>query len=84
MRKNDIEELKKWEKKGVTLSTIQSFKGLENTIVILFGFKDIISEFSQKLLYIGISRAKQRLYLVVNKALEEDYKKLIKSNINLI
>lgn len=84
VRKNDIEELKKWEKKGVTLSTIQSFKGLENTIVILFGFKDIISEFSQKLLYIGISRAKQRLYLVVNKALEEDYKKLIKSNINLI
>jgi len=84
VNKGDVVLFPKWKKKGVIFSTIHSFKGLENTIVILFGFKNILTDSSQKLLYIGISRAKQRLYLVLDTSLKKDYAQLIKKNIKLI
>jgi len=84
VNKSDVVLFPKWKKKGVIFSTIHSFKGLENTIIILFGFKNILTDASQKLLYIGISRAKQRLYLVLDVSLKTDYEQLIKKNIKLI
>lgn len=67
-------------KKGVQISTIQGFKGLENTIIILFDFDEITSEEMQRLLYVGISRARQELYLVLDKSHEESVNKLIQKN----
>jgi hypothetical protein len=67
--------------KEINFQTIQAFKGMESAVIILFGFQDITSEDSQRLLYIGISRAKLRLYLILNKKLESDYSKLIISNV---
>jgi Cdc6-like AAA superfamily ATPase len=66
---------------GLTFSTIHSFKGLENTVIIIFGFEEITSKESQRLLYVGISRARQRLYLVLNDELRQDYQKIISENI---
>lgn len=66
---------------GLTFSTIHSFKGLENIVIIIFGFDEIISQESQRLLYVGISRARQRLYLVLNDDLEQNYQNLISKNI---
>lgn len=74
-------KLSSWMNMGLTFSTIQSFKGLENTFIILFDFDQISSDEFQRLLYIGISRAKQKLYLVLNSDLQEDYRKLIAKNI---
>jgi len=68
--------------KGMHISTIQAYKGLENTVVILYDFDEISSADSQKLLYVGISRARQKLYLVLNKSLENSYKELVSSNLN--
>lgn len=65
---------------GLTFSTIHSYKGLENTIVIVLGFEEISSTDAQRLLYIGISRAKQKLYIILNKELEEIYKEQIRKN----
>ncbi|MBT6053387.1 MAG: ATP-binding domain-containing protein [Candidatus Scalindua sp.] len=66
---------------GLTFSTIHSFKGLENTIIIILGFEEITSEESKRLLYVGISRARQKLYLILNEELKHDYQKIIDKNI---
>jgi hypothetical protein len=75
-------EIKHWISQGLTFSTIHSFKGLENSYILLFDFDEISSVDSQRLLYIGISRAKQKLYLILNNNLEEDYHKLLSKNLN--
>lgn len=69
---------------GLSFHTIHSFKGLENTFIILFDFDEISSEEMQRLLYVGISRAKQKLYLILENNLQEEYQKLIAKNINKI
>lgn len=85
-RKEDLEDcllspfIKTSVGQGLRISTIQSFKGLESSIIILFGFKDLRNEYTQRLLYIGISRAKQKLFLVFEKNLEQEYQKLIQEN----
>ncbi len=66
--------------KGLTTSTIQAYKGLENVIIILFDVDDVASEQMQRLLYVGISRAKQELYLILDKSLEASVSKLIQQN----
>lgn len=48
----------------VLIDTIQRFKGLESTIVILWGLDSIDLNRSQELLYVGMSRAKSLLVLV--------------------
>jgi hypothetical protein len=79
---SDSTKITSWLSQGLIFSTIHSFKGLENTFIILFDFDEISSIESQRLLYIGISRAKQKLYLILNNVLEDDYKRLISKNIN--
>lgn len=78
------DKINKWFSQGLTFNTIQAFKGLENTFIILFDFDEISSVESQRLLYIGISRAKQKLYLILNSDLEADYQKLVAKNISKI
>jgi hypothetical protein len=65
---------------GLRICTIQAFKGLENTIIILFDFDDVSSLQMQRLLYVGISRARQELYLVLDKSQEAAVSKLITEN----
>ncbi len=59
-------------KKGINISTIHKVKGEEYEVVIAFGFlEDIVPHFksknrteeSKKILYVAISRAKQRIYI---------------------
>lgn len=68
------------KKKGLQISTIHSYKGLENVVVFLYDFPEISSEESKRLLYIGISRATQQLNIILNQDLEQSYQKLISSN----
>lgn len=67
-------------KKGVQHSTIHGFKGLENSIIVLYDFDDISSVRMQRLLYVGISRATQELYIVLEKKLEAAVIKLVQEN----
>ena len=76
----DFKPILEFINKGVQTSTVQGYKGLENTIIILFDFDDITSEQTQRLLYVGISRAKQELYIVLDKSNEEAVNKLIQKN----
>ena len=67
-------------KDDLKFSTIQSYKGLENSIIILLDFDEISSEHMQKLLYIGVSRAKQELYVLLDQSLKESATRLIAEN----
>ncbi|MCX2476086.1 NERD domain-containing protein [Pedobacter sp. MC2016-05] len=60
--------------------TIQSFKGLENAVVILTGFDQLLTDEAQRLLYVGISRAKLRLYLIFDKHLKRQFSSLVSAN----
>ncbi|WP_405399292.1 NERD domain-containing protein [Maribacter sp. Asnod2-G09] len=67
-------------RKGLKSSTIQGYKGMENTIIILYDFDEVSSSQMQRLLYVGISRARQELYFVLDRDLKESISKLIELN----
>jgi superfamily I DNA/RNA helicase len=69
---------------GLEATTIHSYKGLENVVVILFGFNGIQTEKAQRLFYVGVSRATQRLYLVLDNSLEHDYQQIVRDNLSKI
>ena len=78
------DEIKNWVEKGLVFSTIQSYKGLQNSFVIATEFKELESDHSTSLLYIAISRAKLKFYLVLDKGLENSYNQLLAMRINQI
>lgn len=61
----------------ITFATIHSFKGLENSIIVLTDTEDLLSDGSRSLLYVGMSRAKQRLYMILPEHLRQQYQSLL-------
>lgn len=59
---------------SITFSTIQAFKGLENTVIIL---TDIDSFSSDKLMYVGLSRARAGLFVLESAAAKREYDDLL-------
>ena len=57
----------------ITFSTIHSFKGLENTVIIL---ADIETFSDYKLMYVAFSRAKSGLYVLETQEANDEYIKL--------
>lgn len=58
----------------VTFSTIQGYKGLENTVIIL---TDIETFHQEKLMYVALSRARSGLYILESDAASEEYQELL-------
>lgn len=58
--------------------TIQSFKGLENDFIFLVGFESLKTKEQNQLLYIGISRASYKLYMIFDTDLKSEYIELRK------
>jgi hypothetical protein len=61
------------DSQGITYSTIQGFKGLENTIIML---TDIQTYNKPDLMYVAMSRARSALYIFETKAAEKYRNKL--------
>lgn len=78
----DSEFIFEQKKKGLQVSTIHSYKGLENVVVFLYDFLEISTEESKRLLYVGISRATQQLNIILNQDLEQPFQKLISTNLS--
>jgi hypothetical protein len=82
-RKNAFDDLRQREeiaalqRRGLLLSTVQAFKGLESDVVILTGFRSLLDEADQKLLYIGMSRARVKLCLILDRELESQRTQLL-------
>jgi hypothetical protein len=51
---------------GVTFSTISAFKGLENDFVIVTEVDDVTSERASALLYVGMTRARAKLFVLLS------------------
>ena len=79
---SDSEFILNQKKEGLEVSTIHSYKGLENVVIVLYNFPKINSEGSKRLMYVGISRATQQLNIILNKDLEQSYQKLISTNLS--
>ncbi len=60
---------------AVTFSTIQSFKGLENSVIIMV---DVNSYAAMNLMYVGLSRARAALYIFETKDAHNEYSDLLK------
>lgn len=60
----------------ITFSTIHSFKGLENSVIVLTDVENLTSVSARSLLYVGMSRARQRLYMLLPEKLRSAYNKL--------
>lgn len=61
-------------KNSITFSTIQAFKGLENTVIIL---TDIDTFEHDKIMYVGLSRARTALYILETEKADKERKKLL-------
>ncbi|MHB8963769.1 MAG: AAA domain-containing protein, partial [Saccharofermentanales bacterium] len=69
----DISEYHATGNDKITFCTIQSYKGLENTVIILI---DIDSFESDKLMYVALSRARSGLYIIESEAASKEYLEL--------
>jgi hypothetical protein len=62
----NVVALGKRELEQPTWSLVSGFKGLENDVVILVGVADIESPWWRSVTYVGLSRARVRLFLLIN------------------
>jgi len=67
----------------ITFSTIHGFKGLENLYVIIIDINRLNDPYFRSLLYVGMSRAKAGLYVMIDKRAESEYHDLIKRSVVL-
>lgn len=69
----DIRDYKVYGSNKITFSTVHSFKGLENSIILL---TDISSFSDSQLMYVALSRARNALYIFETNVAKEEYYKL--------
>ena len=70
IRKYRIAEYRAEGNSTITYCTIQGFKGLENTVIIL---TDIISFRNEQLMYVALSRATAGLYIIESDSASKEY-----------
>lgn len=70
-------------RQSVTFSTIQGFKGLENSFIIITDISQLRDKEYKSLLYVGMSRAKCSLYMLLSSVLKNTYKKIIKKGLKI-
>ena len=58
----------------VTFSTIHRFKGMENQVIIL---TDIMDYADSRLIYVAMSRARSKLYILENENATHEYDTLV-------
>lgn len=71
LRKAEADALGTGTLQVATWSTVPSFKGLENDIVILAGVARINNDWWRAAAYVGMSRARVRLYVLLHESLRE-------------
>jgi hypothetical protein len=70
----DIRDYRIPENASITFCTIQAYKGLENTVIILTDIEDFNSD---KLMYVGLSRARSGLYVLESEPASKEYLTLL-------
>jgi len=65
-----------------TFSTIHAFKGLENSVIIIADVEHLMDNPHRSLFYVGMSRARQRLYVVAAESARDEYYDVVKRRIH--
>lgn len=63
-------------------ATVQSYKGMESNYVVITDIEDLTSEVAKALLYVGMSRARYGLILLIAESMRNDYREILKSKLN--
>jgi superfamily I DNA/RNA helicase len=74
VKKYAINDFIPFENSGITFSTIQAFKGLENSAIII---TDVETYQHEKLMYVGLSRARSALIILETKSADTERKKML-------
>jgi hypothetical protein len=61
-----------------TYSTVSSFKGLENDVIVLVDIENLDADWWRSVVYVGMSRARAGLYLVVPSSLRPAYESCLR------
>ena len=65
----------------IGFSTIHAFKGLESSIVIITDITRLFDDRNRALLYVGMSRAKHRLSVLISDSAREEYQEAIRRSL---
>lgn len=82
-----IREIKRTSEISATQSffgfaTVQSYKGMECNYVLITDIEDLSSEAAKSLLYVGMSRARYGLILLIAESMRNQYREILKSKLN--
>lgn len=66
----------------IGFATVQSYKGMESNYVVITDIEDLTSDVAKSLLYVGMSRARYGLILLIAESRRNDYRELLKRNLN--
>jgi hypothetical protein len=62
-------------------ATIQSYKGMEGNYILITDIEDLSSEVAKSLLYIGMSRARYGLILLISEAIQRQYYDILQNKL---
>ena len=65
----------------IGFSTIHAFKGLESSIIIITDITQVLNDRNRALLYVGMSRAKYRLSVLISDSARGEYQEAIRRSI---
>ncbi len=68
---------------AIPFSSIHAFKGLESPAVIITDIETVDDEMAQSLLYVGMSRARIRLVLLMNESCRKSYNRLLVAGLQI-
>lgn len=82
-----IREIKRTSEISATQSffgfaTVQSYKGMECNYALITDIEDLSSEAAKSLLYVGMSRARYGLILLIAESMRNQYREILKSKLN--
>lgn len=80
----DCQYLNQKRNEGLDFHTVHSFKGLENSVIILTGFTSLADDVFSRLLYVGISRALVKLFIIFEAEQKQAFEQLIRTNLTLL
>lgn len=62
-------------------ATVQSYKGMEGNYVLITDIEDLSSEVAKSLLYVGMSRARYGLILLISEAIQRQYYEILQNKL---
>lgn len=71
-------------RKTIGFSTIHAYKGLESAVVVVVDVAHVTGARNQALLYVGMSRARHRLSVLISDTARDEYQNVIRTSLQRI